>query len=404
MQKSIQEDCTMTQVPLTPVPSPEVTGDRMVTFRLRAPEARAVTVRNTTGGYGDWPATNDVPMVRDAEGVWHATIGPLDPEYYTYVYVIDGANALDPGNTLIMRDGVRYSSSLRVPGALSSVYDINDVPHGTLHQVWYPSPSLSMTRRMYVYTPPGYEEGDERYPVFYLLHGGGNDEDGWTNLGRAPQILDNLIAQGKARPMIVVMPNGNGRLPAAPDYVPVPPGYARPAPGTFILEFPNSIVPDVIPYVEAHYRTLTDRDHRAIAGLSMGGAQTLYCAFHNLEHFAWVSGFSAGLPLLPGVPVDIPAPPNAARLRGPDIIKTIDPVKLAELITHLDPEANGRLRMFHLAIGTLDGLISAHNTLKGLLDARGVRYTLSEAPGYAHEWRFWRLSLADTVQRLFRLA
>jgi enterochelin esterase-like enzyme len=341
-------------------------------------------------------------MIRDAEGAWSATIGPLDPEYYTYVYVHDGVHALDPGNTLIMRDGMRYGSSLRIPGAASALYDINDVAHGTVHQVWYPSPSLGLTRRMYIYTPPGYEDGDERYPAFYLLHGGGNDEDGWTNLGRAPQILDHLIAQGKARPMIVVMTNGQGWQAASPDYVPVPFGWRRPAPGTYMLSFPNSIVPDVVPFVDTHYRTLKDRENRAIAGLSMGGAQTLYCALHNLDHFAWVSGFSAGLPLLPSVAVDIPAPPNAAQLRGPDITKTVDPDRFADLITHLDPEVNGRLRMFHLAIGTEDGLISAHNTLKSLLDERGVHYTLTELPGYAHEWRFWRICLADLAQRLFR--
>ena len=139
----------MTQVSLPPVPSPEVTADGLVTFRLRAPDASAVLVRNTTGGYGDWPEGNDVAMVRESEGVWSVTIGPLAPEYYTYVYVLDGVHALDPGNTLIMRDGIRYSSSLRVPGELAALYDINDVPHGTLHQVWYPSPSLNMARRMY---------------------------------------------------------------------------------------------------------------------------------------------------------------------------------------------------------------------------------------------------------------
>jgi enterochelin esterase-like enzyme len=392
----------MTQIPRPPEPSPEVQADRKVTFRLWAPDARAVTVRNTTGGYGDWPAGNDVPMVCDAEGLWSVTIGPLAPEYYTYVFVVDGVQALDPGNTLIMRDGVRYGSSLRIPGYPSELYDINDVPHGNLHQVWYPSPSLGLTRRMYVYTPPGYEEGDERYPAFYLLHGGGNDEDGWTNLGRAPQILDNLIAQGKAHPMIVVMTNGQGWQAASPDYVPVPFGWRRPAPGTHILDFPNSLVPDVIPYVDAHYRTLADRENRAIAGLSMGGAQTMVAAFGNLDWFAWVAVFSGGFPLLPGIAVDIPAPLNAAQLRGPDITKVIDPAKFAALVPNLDPTANERLRMFHLAIGTLDGLISTHGVLKNLLDERGVHYTLTELPGYAHEWRFWRLCLADLAQRLFR--
>jgi enterochelin esterase family protein len=311
-------------------------------------------------------------------------------------------NALDPANTLVMRDGMRYSSSLRVPGPLPALYDINDVPHGTLHQVWYPSPTLGLTRRMYVYTPAGYDEGDARYPVFYLLHGGGNDEDGWTNLGRAPQILDNLIAKGKARPMIVVMTNGNGLMSASPDHVPVPVGYQRPAPGTFILKFADSIVPDVIPYIDTHYRTLTDREHRAIAGLSMGGAQTLVCAFNNLDRFAWVSAFSGGFPLLPGVAVDIPAPANADRLRGPDITRVIDPDRFVALMPGLSAAANGQLRLFELAIGTEDGLISTHAVLRQLLDESGIEYTAQEMPGYAHEWRFWRLCLADLVQRLFQ--
>jgi len=386
-----------------PLPlSPEVHADRRVTLRLQAPAASAVLARNTTGGYGDWPDGNDVPLVRDAEGLWSATIGPLEPEYYTYVFVVDGVQTLDPANTLIMRDGTRYSNSLRIPGPLSALYDVNDVPHGTLRQVWYPSPSLGFARRMTIYTPPGYEDGDERFPVLYLLHGGGNDEDGWSDLGRAPHILDNLIAQGQARPMIVVMPNGNGRLPAAPDYVPVPAGWQRPPPGTYILDFAKSIVRDVIPYVDSHYRTLADRDHRAIAGLSMGGAQTVYCAFSNLDWFAWVAAFSGGFPLLPGVAVEIPAPPNAERLRGPDITRTIDPARFAELVPNLDRSANDRLRLFHLAIGTEDGLISTHMTLKRLLDDRGVRYTLTELSGYAHEWRFWRLCLAELAQVLFR--
>ncbi len=169
-----------------------------------------------------------------------------------------------------------------------------------------------------------------------------------------------------------------------------------------ILCFPESLVKDVIPFVDARYRTLSDREHRAIAGLSMGGAQTLYAAFNNLDCFAWVATFSAGLPLLPGVSVEIPAPPQADRLRGPDITRTIDPDRFIALVPNLDAEVNERLRLFYLAIGTEDGLISAHETLKLLLDERGVHYTLVERAGYAHEWRFWRLCLADLAQRLFQ--
>lgn len=388
-------------------PSPEILQDGRVTFRLWAPEAEAVTVRNTTGGYGDWPDGNEVPMARDGQGVWSVTIGPLASEYYTYVYVVNGVQALDPANWFIMRDGIRYSSSLRVPGPTAALYDVNDVPHGTLAQVWYPSPSMELIRRMYVYTPPGYEESDQRYPVLYLLHGGGSDEDAWTNMGRAPQILDNLLAQGKIRPMIVIMPNGSPVQKAAPDHVAPPPGWRPGPPPTTtsgrpgILRFPDSLVKDVIPFVDERYRTLADREHRAIAGLSMGGAQTMYAAFNNLDAFAWVAVFSGGFPLLPGVSVEIPAPANAAALRGPDITRTIDPARFAELVPNLTPEANERLHLFYLAIGTVDGLISTHKTLKSLLDARGVGYTLIEREGYAHEWRFWRLCLADLTPRLF---
>jgi enterochelin esterase family protein len=378
-----------------------VDADRRVTFSLWAPDARKALVRNTTGGYGDWPEGDDVPLVRDAPGLWSVTIGPLEPEYYKYVYVVDGVPALDPGNTAAVRDSRLYSSMLCVPGAVSSLYDINEVPHGSVTQAWYPSPALGLVRRMVIYTPPGYENSGERYPVLYLLHGGGGDEDQWSGLGRAPQILDNLIAQGRAHPMIVVMTNGNGKQAASMGVVSQPTGWQRPAPDTGILAFPDSIVPDLVPFIDANYRTLAHREHRAIAGLSMGGAQTMYCAFSNLDHFAWVATFSGGFPLLPGVAVDIPAPANAGLLRGPDITNTIDPDHFAVLVPNLDPGVNDRLRLLHLTMGDMDGLITTHGDVKKMLRSRGVAFSVYELPGYAHEWRFWRLSLADTVQRLF---
>lgn len=391
----------MTQVPQPPAPSPEVHSDGTATFWLRAPDARAVLVRNTSGGYADWPGGNDVPMKQDETGLWAVTVGPLPSEYYTYAYVIDGVVALDPGNALVARGGRSYGNWLRIPGELSALYDVSDVPHGTLHLVWYPSPSLGLNRRMVVYTPAGYESSTERYPVLYLLHGGGGDEEEWIIQGRTPQIMDNLIARGQARPMIVVMANGHGQEPASLAFV--PDTAPRLFPGSHMVDFPDSIVPDVIPFVDANYRTLADRDHRGICGLSMGGGQTFYCAFNNLDHFAWVAPFSGAYPVLPGVMRRIPAPANAAQLRGPGITEDIDGDRLLELVPDLTAEANERLRMFHLAIGAEDGLITSHDSLKRLLEERGVRYTLMELPGYAHEWRFWRLALADVAQRLFRL-
>lgn len=390
------------------VRSPEISPEGTVTFRLSAPNASTVLVRNTSGGFADWPGGNEVAMTKGENGVWSATIGPLKPEYYIYVFVVDGVQALDPQNVIHVRDGQRYGNALRVPGEFTSGYGVNDVPHGTLHLVWYPSPALKLTRRLYVYTPPGYETGAARYPVFYLLHGGGGDEDAWTALGRAPEIMDNLIAQGKAKPMIVVMTNENANQVAAPNYVaPRPaggPGTGSAMQGAAMLAFPKSIVTDLIPFIDRAYRTLTGRENRAIAGLSMGGGMTLLAAFNNLDSFAWVGTFSAGLPPMPGVAVKIPPPANAANLRGPDITNTIDKEKLAALLPQLNAEANAKLRLFYVGIGTQDGLITAHNAFKELLKDKGVKATIVEKEGYGHEWAFWRISLQDLAPRLFQAA
>jgi enterochelin esterase-like enzyme len=396
--------------------SPEILQDGRVTFRLSAPNAASVVVRNTTGGYADWPGGNDVAMSKNDQGVWSTIVGPLKSEYYIYVFVVDGVQAFDPQNVFHMRVGTRYGNSLRIPGARTADYGVNDVPHGTVSQVWYSSPSLNLTRRMYVYTPPGYETANARYPVFFLLHGGGGDEDAWTNLGRAPQILDNLIAQGKAKPMIVVMTNGNPNQVASPDYVAPLQGGGRGAgspgqggaqagsamAGSGMIDFPKSVVADLIPFVDKVYRTIPDRENRAIAGLSMGGGMTLYAAFNNLDKFAWVGTFSAGLPPMPGVGVPIDPPPNAAKLRGPDINRSIDTKKLAELLPQLESGANARLRLFYVAIGAEDGLITAHTAFKSLLKEKGVNVTIVEMEGYGHEWPFWRICLHDYAARLFR--
>jgi enterochelin esterase family protein len=374
--------------------SPEVLADGKVVFRLLAPSAAAVTLG------GDYPIGTNVAMTKDDQGLWSATVGPLEPDFYSYFFTVDGVRTLDWRNASVMRDGARYASWLRVPGPEAADYQVNDVPHGTVAQAWYPSPTLGLKRRLYVYTPPDYEAGANRYPVLYLLHGGGGDEAAWTELGCAPQILDNLIAQGRIRPLIVVMTNGNGTQSASQNLVPLQGPQGRPGEG--MLRFPESLIKDVIPFVDATWRTKADRESRAVAGLSMGGAQALYAGLNNLDRFAWIGALSGGFPLLPGVAVDIPAPANAATLRGPDITRSIDPAKYLALHPALDAGVNARLRLFYVAIGIDDGLITTHGALKKLLDDRGVKYALFEVPGYGHEWKFWRLSLRDLLPRLFQ--
>ena len=322
--------------------SPEVKPDNTVTFRLRAPNATEVTLS------GDWPDGRNVKMVKDNDGVWSATVGPLTPELWGYSYSVNGVSTLDPGNANIRRDGTRYANIFFVDGPFSQNYQIRDIPHGNVNMVWYNSPTLKLQRRMYVYTPAGYEAGSQRYPVLYLLHGAGGDEDAWFNMGRASLIMDGLIFDKKAKPMIVVMTNGNGYQQMAPGFGPLPrvegampqpaprgagpgaPGAAPPAAAPPALPrllprtgcccraarrprrsaaapgargggggiggglFPESIVKDVIPYVEKHYRVIPKKDGRAIAGLSMGGGHTLAATNAHPETFNYIGVFSMG--------------------------------------------------------------------------------------------------------------
>jgi enterochelin esterase family protein len=285
---------------------------------------------------------------------------------------------------------------------VSANYEINDVPHGSVSAVWYPSPTLEMTRRVTVYTPPGYESGGKRYPVLYLIHGGGGDEQAWVDMGRAPEIFDNLIAQGKMLPTIVVIPNANEWELTSPNDKPVttPPGGNSGQ----ILRFPESLVKDLVPYVDKTYRTQADREHRAVAGLSRGGAQTLYAAMNNLNDFAWVGVFSGGLPLLPNVLINIPMPADAATRRGPDLGHSIDPEKFESLLPTLGPAVNTKLRLFYLTIGTDDGLVESWQDARKVFDEKGVKYVWVERPGFGHEWRFWRLALTDFASRIFQPA
>lgn len=386
----------------TDIVSPEILPDKRVTFRLFAPNAKTVTIG------GDYPIGNsrntvENIMIKDDKGVWAVTMGPLSAEFYGYYYMVDGRRTLDLGNIFINRDGVRYLNVLRVPGSELSDYELNDVPHGSIITTWYPSTVLKGNSRITVYTPPGYETGKLSYPVFYLQHGGGGDENAWPELGHAPQIIDNLISQGKAKPMIVVMACADTPKMTAPNLMlgssfQKPDNTGRDWKETY---FPNTLIHDLIPFIEKTYRTKNDKDNRAIAGLSAGGAKTLYATFNNIDLFSYAAIFSAGYPTMPGTAVPIPAPANAAVMRGPDITNTIDPKKYLELLPQLNAGANSKLKLFYMSMGMVDGLISAHATFKALLDSQGVKYINKEVEGYGHEWSFWRLSLHDLLPRLF---
>jgi enterochelin esterase-like enzyme len=302
------------------VRSPEILADQKVTFRLRSPNAVDVAIN------GDWPQGRDLKMTKDDQGIWSLTVGPLTPEVWSYTFSVEGAAALDPSNPNVLRDGGRYSNFVIIDGPLSENYSIKDVPHGNVSQVWYDSPTLKLNRRMFVYTPAGYDTSKQRYPVLYLLHGAGGDEDAWNNMGRTSVIMDNLIASKKAVPMLVVMTNGNANQKMAPGYgiVPgqttgmlmgnpgdAPGGFAAmgrgAAPGApaapggrgagagaapnagrggFFGVFAESLVKDVVPFIEKHYRVIPKKDGRAITGLSMGGGQTLAATNGHPETFS----------------------------------------------------------------------------------------------------------------------
>jgi enterochelin esterase-like enzyme len=329
---------------------------------------------------------------------------------WTYTFNVDGTRMLDPGNVYVQRDGARYLNMLLVPGEGSALYDEGDEAHGTIDQVWYPSPTLHMARRrMYVYTPAGYEGSKEKYPVLYLLHGAGGDEDAWDNMGRAHEIMDHLIASGKAKPMLVVMTNGNWNQIAAPGVspqAPPPPGGTNqitvPGQITPAMEFSESVVADVIPFVEKNYRVLTDRDHRAIAGLSMGGAQTLYAGLNHLDKFSYVASFSGALTMWPGARKMVPAPEGSTQQGPPKQALALEGV--AATFPKIDASANAKLHLLYISCGMDDGLLSVDQKFMDWLTSKGVTYKKVLTPGYAHQWSFWRISLADYASQLFSSA
>ena len=360
--------------------SPEILPDRRIAFRVYAPDATTVVLR---GGDIPAPARANAQFTKAANGVWEMTTGAVEPGAYRYVYVVNGVGVIDPRNTAISESNTTTWSVATVPG--SDVMDTKNVPHGAVASVYYQSSALGRTRRMHVYTPPGYESGKDKYPVFYLLHGAGDCDDSWTSVGRANFILDNLIAAGKAKPMIVVMPaghtnaGGGGRRAAA---------AGGPPPRD---EFTDDFVKDVMPYVEKNYRVIGDRGHRAIAGLSMGGSQTLNIGIPNLEKFAYVGVYSSGL--LGGGRGAAPAAGAAA----PPFGAAFEQQNLAAL-DHA--AAKKRLKMFWFATGVDDGLMPTTKSTVELFKKHGFAPTLKESPG-GHTWLNWRDYLIEFAPQLF---
>ena len=363
-----------TEAAAAAIASPMV-ADGKVTFRLRAPSAKAVTV---SGDFGP-----DAALNRDAAGVWSATIGPLSPDEYVYYFTVDGVRMTDPSNPQLKIGYVTTTTTsiLDVPGAGPQFFDVQDVPHGEVRTLLYKSHSNRVTRELNVYLPPGYDTNPHRrYPVLYLLHGYANDHNSWRRYGRANDILDNLLAQKAIRPFIVVMPLGYGGASVNGDGNGVPPANSGPFGGDFPL-FERDILEDVIPLIDGKYRTLANRENRAIMGFSLGGMQAGRFGLGRLDTFSYVGIMSAGL---------VGNPASAAV--GPDPIAPLAASPAA---------VNRQLKLLWIACGVDDPAMAGARLTHEALQKAGIRHTFVQSEG-AHHWRVWRRYLRDVAPLLFR--
>lgn len=366
--------------------SPEVNQDKSVTFRLNAPTAKTVQVtgdflptEKISTPFGEFDAPGHANLTKNSNGIWEYTSSTLPPELYSYTFIVDSLKITDPSNVHQLRDVASITNIFIVPGERADLYRVNNVPHGTVAKVWYDSPSLGLNRRMTVYTPAGYENGDKRYPVFYLLHGMGGDENAWTELGRTAQILDNLIAQGKAEPMIVVMTNGNASQEAAPGETSA--GLVAPTtqlPKTMDGSFETSF-PEVVNYIDTHYRTIAEKTSRAIAGLSMGGFHSLHISKEYPDMFDYVGLFSAAI--LPNRGVQSPIYDDLER--------------------KLKVQFDKRPALYWIAIGNTDFLYNANVEYRKVLDKNGYPYEYYESND-GHIWKNWRIYLTEFAPKLFK--
>ena len=369
-----------------PIVSPEIHSDNTVTFRMRAPKAVRVQItgdflpmQHSESAYGKYDVPGIADLKEGKEGVWEYTTPlPLLPELYNYSFIVDGLKTTDPANVYLIRDVATVFNVFIVGGARADLYKVNSVNHGTVSRRWYWSPSLKMNRRLAVYTPAGYEESNKRYPVFYLLHGMGGDEEAWLALGRASQILDNLIASGKAKPMIVVMTNGNVSQEAAPGESSL--GYIVPTmqlPKTMDGSMEESF-PDVVNFIDATYRTVKRKSGRAIAGLSMGGFHSLHISKQYPDMFDYVGLFSAAI--------------------MPD--KQVESSVYDNTENKLKIQFNKNPKLYWIAIGKTDFLYKANEEYRKMLNEKGFKYTYYETDE-GHIWRNWRIYLTEFVPMLF---
>ena len=362
------------------VVSPQVNADNSVTFRVRAPRAESVSV------LGDWAADKGVgTMTKDADGVWTYTTPVLPSEMYTYRFLIDGVAGLDPSNPFTRRDVGNVFSIFYVGGGCADYYQVRDVPHGTVSAVWYPSEQLGATRRLSVYTPPMYEaESERRFPVLYLLHGSGGDENAWVELGHVARIMDNLIAEGKAEPMIVVMPNGNSGKQAAPgetsENLSYKPAMTNLIPGSYKNGKYEMAFPEIVRFIDSRYRTLPDKAHRALAGLSMGGFHSLYISVNHPAYFDYIGLFSAGLDM---------SNVDAAQPAYDDLDGKLKALQQAGY------------KLFWVAIGNEDFLYQANQDFCKRLDGLQFDYEYHES-ARGHLWSNWRQYLLLFAPRLFK--
>lgn len=355
--------------------SPEVMPDRHIVFRIVAPKAE--TVRVSSGDMGLGPGGE---MTKGTNGVWEAKVGPIDSGAYRYNFNVDGLAVIDPRNPATSEANANTWSLVYVPG--SDFMDTRDVPHGAVSEVTYYSNTLKRFRRMHVYTPPGYESGKGKFPIFYLLHGAFDCDDAWTTVGRAGFILDNLIAAKKAKPMVVVMPAGHtgpfGAGARGGDPL-------RRAVDEFVEDFEN----DIMPYAESHYRVYTDRKNRAIAGLSMGGAQTLNISIRQLDKFGYIGVYSSGIFGITGAGPGAPAQP-AGPTWEEQHRKTLD-----------DPKLKNGLKLVWFATGKDDFLIGTTRATVDLFKKHDFKVVFVETSG-GHTWINWRNYLHEFAPQLFQ--
>ncbi len=356
---------------------PRVDSTGRVQVRIKAPDANKVRLNFWSGP--------KVDMQKQEDGFWTYTTEPMVPGLHYYVLNVDGVDASDPGSTAYF-GGSRWVSAVEVPEPGSTYYSIQNVPQGQVRDVWYHSKVTGTWRHAMVYLPPDYEsQPKKRYPVLYLQHGGGEDETGWIRQGRANFILDNLIAAGEAKPMIVVMANGYPRRAGAtpPNFTPGSPGAAQ-AFNEMAKTFEDEVTQALIPFVDKTYRTIADRDHRAMAGLSMGGFQTFHVTLNNLDLFSHIGGFSGAAGLLQD--------------RKPDLKTDFNGV-------FADPAAFAKkVHVMYIGVGTAEAerFTKLIRELHAALEEGGIKHVYWESPGTDHEWQTWRRNLKDFASRIFR--